>query len=191
MTAFNYRPRLLVMAKEPRLGRVKTRLAKSIGPVSAWACYRQLMTQTFQRLSGPESWDRIALVTPDGAALARPFWPKGWRPLGQGSGDLGIRMARPMKELPPGPVVLVGSDIPGICKADIKAAFKTLQNKDMVFGPATDGGFWLVGMARRTPPPRHLFKDITWSSDTTLEQCLNQLSGQTIGFGRTQCDLDA
>src|ERR671932_477084 len=77
--------------------------------------------------------------------------------------DLGARMERPLRELPPGPVAIVGSDIPGIEPKHVAAAFRRLAARDdFVFGPAPDGGFWLVG-ARRRRPPRG-FPGVRWST---------------------------
>lgn len=186
----SYRPRLFVMAREPRLGRVKSRLAKSIGRVSALRVYRVVMGRTFKELSGPEDWDRIALVTPDHAALGPAFWPSGWRPLPQGSGDLGMRMTRPMVAAAPGPVILVGTDIPGLTKAHIKSAFRLLKTNDAVFGPAVDGGFWLLGFKRLRPIPRSLFSGVAWSQADTLKQAVASIPGLSVGYVQTLDDLD-
>lgn len=180
----------MVMTREPRLGRVKSRLAEDIGRIGALRVHRRLTTHVFRRLSGPEDWDRIALVTPDSAVGGQPFWPRGWRAVGQGRGDLGARMARPMRDLPRGPAVLVGADIPDIEKRHVREAFRLLGRCDAVFGPAADGGFWLVGFARRRPVPRNLFSGIAWSRRTTLADTLASLSESSIAFVDQLGDLD-
>ena len=85
----------------------------------------------------------------------------------QGRGDLGARMARPFRHLPPGPVVIVGSDIPEVRRGHIAQAFDALRRADVVFGPARDGGYWLVGLGRRRQVP-NLFRDVAWSTGRAL-----------------------
>jgi len=94
--------------------------------------------------------------------------PRGGRRGGQGGGDLGRRMARVFQTLPPGPAVIIGSDIPAIRPAHIAAAFRALGQHQAVFGPATDGGYWLVGLRRRPRLPRRLFERVRWSSAHAL-----------------------
>jgi glycosyltransferase A (GT-A) superfamily protein (DUF2064 family) len=86
----------------------------------------------------------------------------------QGRGDLGQRMLRPFKKLPPGPVVLVGSDIPAMRPSHVAHAFRLLARHELVFGPANDGGFWLVGARRRRPMPRSLYANVRWSTAHAL-----------------------
>src|SRR5438270_756285 len=81
----------------------------------------------------------------------------------QGGGDLGARMRRALAACPPGPVVLVGSDIPALAPAHIAEAFGLLGHCELVFGPTGDGGFWLVG-ARRSPRLPPLFGPVRWST---------------------------
>ena len=81
-------------------------------------------------------------------------------------------MARALVQAPPGPVVLVGSDIPGIAPDHIAAAFDHLSRHEAVFGPAADGGYWLVGLARRRLAVRalagRLFDAVRWSGPHAL-----------------------
>src|SRR5437764_400156 len=91
--------------------------------------------------------------------------------IGQGSGDLGARMRRALAACPPGPVVLVGSDIPEITQAHIVDAFRVLGRDDLVFGPTCDGGFWLIG-ARRSPRLPPLFGAVRWSTPHALKDTL-------------------
>jgi glycosyltransferase A (GT-A) superfamily protein (DUF2064 family) len=88
-----------------------------------------------------------------------------------------------------GPVIIVGTDIPEVCPGHIAAAFRALGNHDMVFGPATDGGFWLVGM-RRTPRIRDAFRNIRWSTSETLEDCLLGMTGSRVATVATLRDVD-
>ena len=127
---------LVIFAKAPRLGAVKNRLARQVGSVTAWRFYRRNLAQTLRRLDD-RRWRTWLSLTPDGFD-AGPLW-SGDR-LAQGGGDLGARMARPFVSLPPGPVVLVGCDIPALKGRHVAAAFAALGRHQAVFGPARDGG---------------------------------------------------
>jgi uncharacterized protein len=108
----------------------------------------------------------------------------------QGSGDLGVRMRRPLVAFPPGPVVIIGSDIPGVTRDHIAAAFRVLGARDFVFGPATDGGYWLVG-ARRRPLPAALFRNVRWSTSHALADTLAGIARRfSVGYVATLEDVD-
>lgn len=111
--------------------------------------------------------------------------------MGQGKGDLGERMLYPDRVLPPGPFVLIGSDIPMVQRQHIAHAFKLLGKNDVVFGPATDGGFWLVAY-KRHPAMVSPFgpNPVRWSHVETLQDCLKNLEGKKIGFVDTLSDVD-
>ena len=129
-------------------------------------------------------------MTPDAAAkaVAAP-WSFGGQVLAQGRGDLGRRMGRLFRDLPPGPVVIVGSDIPDIQSHHIWQAFCRLGAHDWVFGPARDGGYWLIG-ARRVPRLTLPFAGVRWSSATTLDDTLANLKGRRIAFLQALDDID-
>lgn len=178
---------LVLMAKMPRMGRVKTRLAADIGVVQAWAFHRRCLAATAQKLKDPR-WTCWLAMTPDQDAAR--FDLDGWTTIPQGGGDLGARMFKPLQSLPPGPVVIVGSDIPSIQPKHIQAAFKHLGHHDWVFGPATDGGYWLVGANRR---PRLIdpFSSVRWSSAFALSDTLANLpKGTRVAFVETLSDVD-
>src|SRR6185312_5639834 len=123
-------------------------------------------------------------ATPDRAAGR---WPGRFPVFPQGRGDLGVRMRRAMATCPPGPVVLVGTDIPGLTPAHIGEAFALLGQHDVVFGPASDGGFWLVG-ARHRPPD---FGAARWSSRHALKDVLSNLPRSiSVGFAAILGDVD-
>ena len=167
------RPWLIVFAKAPRLGAAKRRLAREAGTLAAWRFYRRNSLDLLRRLGGDPRWGTVLAVTPDRDAAAR-FWPPELPRLAQGPGDLGHRMDRAMRRLPPGPVVLVGSDIPGIRRRHVAEAFRALGRADAVFGPAADGGYWLVGL-RRCPRMPQLFEGVRWSSEHALADTLANL----------------
>ena len=186
------RQHLVIMAKAPRAGLVKTRLAASIGTVEAVRCYRVLLEATVRRLAFDRRWITWLAVTPDGAVGQFTAWAHGIGPVAisrQGPGGLGTRMQRLMDGLPPGPVVIVGSDIPGLARRDIAAAFRALGAGDAVFGPAEDGGYWLVGQ-RRTPRILRLFDGVRWSSKHALADTLRNLQGCKVAHLRIIADVD-
>ncbi len=158
---------LVVMVKAPRLGRVKTRLAADIGGVAAWNFYRRTMARVLRPLAGDARWTTWLAVTPDNSLRQGRLWPVATPRLTQGAGDLGERMGRVMAVMPAGPVVIIGADIPGIRAAHINRAFKALGRADAVFGPAADGGYWLVGLKRR-PALKEIFAAVRWSSEHAL-----------------------
>ena len=181
---------LVVFAKAPRLGRVKSRLARDIGPVAAWAFYRRTLASVLRRLAGRGRWRAWVAVTPDAGAARQALRPAGWTVIPQGEGDLGDRMDRAMRRLPPGPVVIVGTDIPGLSRRHVEAAFAALGRHDAVFGPASDGGYWLVGLRRR-PRVARLFANVRWSSEHALADTLANLGpGQTAAHLEVLEDVD-
>jgi glycosyltransferase A (GT-A) superfamily protein (DUF2064 family) len=106
-------------------GAVKTRLAADIGKDGALAFYRRTLHDVLWRLGRDPRWQTWLAVTPDSAVRDAALWPPvdRVRRIGQGQGDLGARMARPFRTLPPGPVVIVGSDIPDVSPDHIRDAF--------------------------------------------------------------------
>ena len=106
----------------------------------------------------------------------------------QARGDLGVRMETALRALPQGSTVLIGSDIPGVSRSDIRHAFRGLGRSDVVFGPAEDGGFWLVGLANSRVAP-DLFKDVRWSTEHALADCIGNLV-RPPSFAAMKCDVD-
>ena len=174
--------RLVIMAKAPRAGAVKSRLARAIGAAPAAFVYRHLLARTLRVVGRDPRWTTIVAVTPDTAAPRFAGMP-------QGPGDLGARMDRLMRTLPPGPVVIVGTDIPRISATDIARAFASLGSADAVFGPAADGGYWLVGMKRR-PRVRAIFSRVRWSSDNALADTLANCTGLDVVMLDERADID-
>jgi len=183
-----FRCRLVVMAKMPVAGGAKTRLAREIGVAAATRFARQATAVLLQRVTHDPRWRTILAVAPN-AGLASRCWPRGVARIGQGRGDLGRRMQRIMERVPPGPVVFVGTDVPGIEPAHIAEAFRRLGRHDAVFGPATDGGYWLVGLKRRPRLP-HPFANVRWSSKHALADTLANLDSRSVAFVATLSDVD-
>jgi uncharacterized protein len=178
------RRHLVIFARYPIMGAGKRRLARDVGAVQALRMQRVMLRHTLHRLTD-RRWLMWLAVTPD---RSRP-WPARRRILPQGGGNLGDRMAAVTRRLPPGPVVIVGSDIPGITGDDIARAFRALGNCDAVFGPADDGGYWLIGLRRR---PRFIapFRNVRWSSPHALDDTRRNLDGHPIALLTMRHDVD-
>ena len=187
------RRHLVIFAREPRLGRVKRRLARDLGALAAWRFHRLTTEALLRRLGRDPRWTCWLAVTPDSAA--RRGGPRGLvrpglaRAIPQGPGDLGRRMARVLDTLPPGPVVIVGSDIPGITAGHVAGAFHRLGDHDWVLGPATDGGYWLIG-ARRRPAFRPPFEGVRWGGPQALSDTLANMAGRRVAQIETLADVD-
>lgn len=175
------------MVKEPRAGFVKTRLGNDIGIVPATWWFRHQVAGLTRRLASPK-WDMHLAVAPD-IAVATPMLPP-VRRVPQGTGDLGARMARLFQSADPGPVAIIGADIPTIQKQDIGTLFGGLGSHDVMIGPAWDGGFWGIGLRRGGLMPRRGFGPVRWSTAKALEDTQKGLAGLHIGFGRKLRDVD-
>jgi len=183
------RPTLIIMLKEPRAGRVKTRLGKDIGLTAAAWWFRQQVKRLLRRIDDPR-WKVVLAVAPDRAGMLSRVWPAHFERIAQGQGDLGDRMARVMQVIPVGPVCVIGADIPDIGPIQIARAFAALGTSDAVFGPAPDGGFWLVGLKRTNPMPSKLFQDVRWSTEHALSDTLTNLGGLRVALIDELQDID-
>jgi rSAM/selenodomain-associated transferase 1 len=185
-----FAPRLIIMAKSPFVGLVKRRLGREIGEAASIRFYRSCLTHTVLRLASDPRWQTLLAVAPDMDA-AQHFWPSPLRAprLPQGGGNLGERMQRLFTRLPPGPAIIVGSDVPAISAAHVAQAFKLLGHADAVLGPAADGGYWLIGL-RRTPRILTPFAHIRWSGPHALADTLVNLKGKRVAFAATLSDVD-
>jgi hypothetical protein len=182
-------PTLVIFAKEPRLGRVKTRLGRDIGHVRAWGFYRRMLFSLVRRLGRDRRWRTVIACAPDTALSHAGVWPPGVARIPQGRGSLGTRMQRTFNQLPPGPVVIIGADIPEITSRDIADAFRALGHTDAVFGPADDGGYWLVGLRRR-PRILQIFAGVRWSGPHALADTLGNLGKASYSALKTLNDVD-
>ncbi len=180
---------LVAFVKTPRLGRVKSRLADDIGVVAAWRFYRTTMTFVLRQVDGGGRWRKWIAVTPDSAVATPTPWPRGWQRMPQGPGDLGARMTRVMKTMPPGPVVIIGTDIPDIRSRHVAEAFRALGRHEAVFGPAEDGGYWLAGLRRRPRCP-DIFSGVRWSTPVALADTLANFPLSDVAILETLQDID-
>jgi len=168
---------VVVFVKAPRLGQVKSRLATGIGALPALRFYRQTTSRVLQLLKRDARWRTLIAVAPFRSLHGR-FWEPSLPRLDQGVGDLGHRMARVLRALPPGPAVIVGSDVPDLAPRHVAEAFRVLGACDAVLGPAADGGYWLIGLRRTRPIPAGLFQGVRWSSPHALADTRAKLPGR-------------
>ncbi|EBA17113.1 hypothetical protein RSK20926_09087 [Roseobacter sp. SK209-2-6] len=187
------KPVLVIMIKEPRPGRVKTRLARDIGMIPATWWFRHQSAQLIRRLRDPR-WQLVLAVAPD-KAVTSPVWPADLLRLPQGPGDLGARMKRMLQTTrahsqTTGPVCLIGADIPGITRTHIARAFTALGDHEAVFGPAPDGGYWLVGAKHPTQLPIGIFQNVRWSTEHALADSLTTLADWRIALIDELQDVD-
>ncbi|HET7601100.1 MAG TPA: TIGR04282 family arsenosugar biosynthesis glycosyltransferase [Gemmatimonadales bacterium] len=164
---------VLIFARAPSLGRVKTRLAAELGPAAALAIYRSLGLRTVTAARGVPEANVVVYYTPARARAAVAAWlgrDLELRP--QRPGSLGRRMAAAVTDAVRAgarEVVVIGTDCPELDSATIARGFEALATCDVVLGPAHDGGYYLVGL--RAPHPE-IFENIPWSSPDTLRATL-------------------
>ena len=181
---------LLIFIRNPALGQVKTRLARTTGEVEALRIYRLLLDKTREAALQvtAERW----LLYSD-FADAQDQWPAAhFHKLVQQPGDLGERMEQAFQSaFAAGAhrVIIIGSDCPGLHGAVLEQAFMALDTDDFVIGPVPDGGYYLLGM--RTLEPA-LFRDITWSTDTVRTATLERMTaaGKTCALLPLLTDVD-
>ncbi len=158
---------VLLFAKAPRPGSVKTRLAEAVGADAAAAAYRAVGARVARQVAA-----RHALTVwyhPPDALNEMRDWLGAHAFEAQQGADLGERMARAMeRHFARGdrPVIAIGADAPGVTAATIDAAVVALANADVVVGPAMDGGYYLLGLKRPVPA---LFRDIPWGASNVLQ----------------------
>ena len=181
---------LLVFAKPPRPGAVKTRLTPDLGAEGAAALARAFFADAWAT-AGSIHWAEAILVTTE------PDAPE-WRSAGvqgawqQGEGDLGARLTRALRRAlatGAGAVLAIGTDSPGLPRELLEAARAALAESDAVLGPCSDGGFYLLGL--RTCP-ENLLASLPWSSDETFDRTRERLleHGLTVEVLPTWFDVD-
>jgi rSAM/selenodomain-associated transferase 1 len=165
---------LIVFARAPRHGTVKTRLAADVGDARALAIHRELTERVVGSLRTAADVLVVAFTPPGAASEMRRWLGDDLTCVEQCNGDLGARLATAVAErffLGARRVVVVGTDCPTVDADTVARALAALETHDVVFGPATDGGYYLVGM--RTAQPA-LFADVPWSSAHTLAVTLER-----------------
>ncbi|MEQ1617283.1 MAG: TIGR04282 family arsenosugar biosynthesis glycosyltransferase [Terricaulis sp.] len=181
------RPTLIVMAKAPRVGVGKQRLARDIGKTEAWRVNRALHAATL-RAACDRRWRTLLCVTPDRAfSEAIEVWPRRVARIAQGGGDLGARLARAMAGKRT--VAVIGTDCPQIGAGLIAAAFAALRRAPFALGPARDGGFWLLA-ARSGDRAARAMAGVRWSTRHAANDVLANLGAAQVAILPTLRDID-
>jgi rSAM/selenodomain-associated transferase 1 len=169
---------VLVFQKNAILGKVKTRLASGMGELRALEIYRHLIQSTYSVLEDVSApvWTYYSDFIPEtvNPPIAKSFVQEGH--------DLGERMANAFArsfESGMEKVVLIGTDCPSLQSQHLNQAFEALIHSDLVVGPATDGGYYLIGMKRRAD---YLFEGINWSTAEVLSQTLAVATAHGLHF---------
>ena len=177
---------LVLFAKVPALGKVKTRLAASLGEADALRVYEACLKDSLSLLhhwantqnEGVAKRARVYLAEPESAPHELLQNLEVYYQEGQ---DLGERMQQCCDaefEMGASKVVIIGADSPTLPSHMLKQAFSALAWHDVVLGPAFDGGYWLLGAREKTPA---IFSGIQWSTDSVMTQTL-------VNVQREQCD---
>lgn len=177
------------MLKVPRPGRVKTRLGQSIGMVAAAWWFRHQVSRLLRRIQDPR-WDVVLAVSPDREGLQSRVWPVETLRWPQGRGNLGERMARMLRGASGGPACVIGADVPGVTRARVSEAFDALGANDAVFGPAPDGGYWLIGLKTPARQPVGFLNGVRWSSPHALADSIATVPEYRIARVATLQDVD-
>ena len=178
------KPWVIVMVKQPRPGRVKTRLGRDIGMIDATWWYRHQVDRLVRSLRDPR-WTLVAGFSPKTSRIA--VGPQD-RKLWQGEGDLGRRIIRLLRQAPP-KSVLIGSDIAGLERRHIAQAIAALGNHDTVLGPSPDGGFWLIGARHPSRLKPNVLDGARWSTAHALADTRARLPGR-LALVDTLNDVD-
>ncbi|MBC6699567.1 TIGR04282 family arsenosugar biosynthesis glycosyltransferase [Hymenobacter sp. BT190] len=163
---------LLVFARHPELGKVKTRLAAGIGNEAALAVYRELLAHTRAVAKALPAHKTVWLAEAPTESQSSPDqWPDYEQQL-QFPGDLGARMLTAFAHAfnqGARAVLIVGTDCPGLSAAILEQAYTALATHDLVIGPAEDGGYYLLGMKELC---EDIFLNKSWSTDSVLAHTL-------------------
>lgn len=179
---------LLIFTRNPELGMVKTRLAKTVGDVSALKIYKYLLNHTLE-ITKNLNVDKYVFYSEN--IHLNDIWDSNdFRKKLQSGDDLGERMKNAFSEiLGMGyeKVIIVGSDIFDLTKNDLDTAYEALQTNQYVVGPATDGGYYLLGMKELNSK---VFQNKTWGTNTVLEATLKDLKNEKYVLLQERNDVD-
>ncbi len=181
---------LIIIAKYPEKETVKTRLKGLISDEKRVELYESLLKLTIQKLKAIPDVDTFLAYAPQSAK--EYFSRFGINVISLPSCDLGVNMFHAFKivfNMGYNKAALVGADIPDLSPLIIQKSFHFSIDNDIVYGPAKDGGYYLVGMKKLI---KEIFENVPWSSDMTLKKSLEQASkfGYSVGFTEILSDID-
>ncbi len=185
---------VLLFIKSPEKGKVKSRLAKTIGEEAALEVFKRLACDTLEKLRDGNYLFKLCFYPPDSGAIIKDWLGDSFCYAPQQGRDLGERMRGAFVEAfsdGPEKVLLVGSDIPDLSISLINEAFEALDTSNAVIGPARDGGYYLIGFNRASFLPE-IFQGIAWSTDSVFYQTMKIFgkSGLTVHSLRVLSDVD-
>lgn len=168
---------LIIFVKNPVLGTVKTRLAKSIGDGKALEVYLDLMEKCRQEVQKVDC--KRHLFYSQNIAKSDDWTDQLFEKRIQAEGDLGVKILEAFKTVfqEISKVLIIGSDCYDLTDTIIQDAFRKLDKADVVIGPANDGGYYLLGTKQLHP---ELFQDITWSTESVLEETILRAKSKNL-----------
>jgi rSAM/selenodomain-associated transferase 1 len=179
---------LLVLTRNPELGKVKTRLAKGVGQENALTIYKQLLQHTHDVVIENECTKRVGYSV---KVRENDLWETSlFEKFQQEGDDLGQRMKHAFSEAFSDDyqkVIIIGSDLYDLQPHHLEEAFDALTSHDAVIGPAKDGGYYLLGMRSLIPD---IFKNKEWGSDSVLKDTLESLTPYTVHTLEELNDID-
>ncbi len=193
MAAGVRRTRIVIFAKAPVPGQVKTRLIPALGPDGAADLARKMLRRTYREAKAVPVSEVELCVDPEPSSDAWQRWlPRGAEIVhAQGDGDLGERLGRAAERVIGGgqPIVLIGTDCPALSTYRLKQACLELESHDAVIFPTFDGGYALLGLNRFDPS---LFSGIAWSTETVASTTIARIRalGWSVHLGETLRDVD-
>ena len=184
--------RIVMFAKAPVPGRVKTRLIPVLGEAGAAELAERMLADTVAHaLDAGLAMPELCATPHPGDAAWTEHLPAGVRLSDQGPGDLGQRMAAAARRVIDGGerILLIGTDCPGLDGKRLREAALLLERHDAIIHPARDGGYVLLGLSRTDPS---LFDDIAWSTDTVAATTMMRIEalGWSLFVGDTLRDVD-
>lgn len=171
MPKLTEQPTIVIFARWPQPGKVKTRLASFYGDEGAARIYRRLLEHTLSAALESGLLVELRVTGASCETFEEAFGP-GLVIRDQGFGDLGARLARVTP-----PALVIGSDLPALSALLLRQAAEALANHEVVIGPARDGGYWLIGLRQAWP---WLFNDMAWSTPQVLPETLARLEARGI-----------
>lgn len=183
------RATLLVFARAPRPGTVKTRLARTIGEEAAAGLYRRMGRRIVASVAHAPARMVVCYDPPDAEPEMRRWLGRTARLyVPQGGGDLGARMSRMFDHAfaDADRVVAIGTDAPATGADRVTRALEALETADVVLGPARDGGYYLIGLRKTCP---ELFRGIRWGTDSVLAE--SRAAAERLGLQITWLEMES